>query len=273
MVTDMLPRLAVLTVAIVALACDSPSPSSQQSPTAVASNDRSSEQAPGHEVSTPQAPGSDASKLEKVAPPADELALRMQDHFASVTKIADAVVDGDLEAAHEAATWFLEHVTESGLPPGWPEHVTRMRAASQRVAEAKDIDAAAAATGMMLASCGQCHRSRGVQPRFPDAIEPTLAETAAAEMERHQWALERLSEGLVGPSDPAWNAGAEILRVPPTCAALAAAEIGDPPAIRTLAVRFGAQAKRARDVRELDARGQLYGDLLGTCAACHRSGC
>jgi cytochrome c553 len=197
----------------------------------------------------------------------------MQDHFASVMKIANAVVDGDLEAAQEAAAWFLEHVTEEGLAAGWVPHVARMRESAQRVTTAGDLGAAADATGAMLVRCGECHRAVGASPRFVESIEPALRETAQAEMERHQWALGRLSEGLIGPSEQAWSAGAETLRAPPTCATRAATEVADVAVVHKLARDFDRLAARTRKTADFEARGRLYGDLLATCAACHQSGC
>jgi hypothetical protein len=202
----------------------------------------------------------------------EELEARMQDHFTAVTQIADAVVDGDLDAARETAVSFLEHRSE-GLPPGWPEHVARMRDAAQRVVDADELDAAAAATGTMLASCGSCHVALGARPQFLPTHEPTPRDTAAGEMERHQWALARLSEGLIGPSDEMWLAGAERLVVSPVCATAAAKEVGDPVAVRKMAQRFDELAGRTRRTSELEGRGRLYGEMLSTCAACHRSGC
>ena len=263
----MMRSLALLVATSFAPLCGSEQPS----PSDGAQSSRSSAASP---VAQPETPPGDAVHDEAAGDdPPEQVKARMQDHFASVTKIADAVIDGDVEAAQEAAAWFVENVTDEGLPPGWSEHVERMRMVAQRIGEATELEAAAHATGSMLGHCGACHRAVGANPTFADTLDPPQGETAAAEMQRHQWALARLSEGLVGPSEAAWDAGAQQLRAPPSCATEAAMEVGDPAAVRDVARRFERLAGKASTARDLDARGRLYGEMLQTCAACHRSGC
>lgn len=219
----------------------------------------------------PRSPEADGSPEKTVS--SDALEGRMHRHFETATGIAEAVIDGDLEGARESAAWLLEQETGRGLPSGWSPHVDRMKTAAEAVAEAGDIDAAAAATGTMLTTCGSCHAAHDVAPRFAASIEPTLAETPAGEMERHQWAIDRMREGLIGPSEQAWQHGARMLQAPPVCAATEASKVADRARVRTLARRVGALAEAARTAETPDARGRNYGDLLSTCAACHQSGC
>ena len=88
-------------------------------------------------------------------------------------------------------------------------------------------------------------------------------------MARHLWAMERLWEGLVTPSDAAWAAGSGVLADEP----LAGSSFSDDPQLEAelaeLAGRIHALGAEAATVVELGPRGQLYGQMLATCAPCH----
>jgi hypothetical protein len=88
-------------------------------------------------------------------------------------------------------------------------------------------------------------------------------------MFRHAWAVERLWEGLTAPSDNAWQAGAAALVHAPSVAPQTRPSL--PPAIiETLSLvrRLGEKASNAENST---ARERVYGELLVTCAQCHRS--
>jgi hypothetical protein len=88
-------------------------------------------------------------------------------------------------------------------------------------------------------------------------------------MIRHRWAADRLWEGLIGPSDTAWTAGASALIDAPlyTDALTRDVEQYEPVTALTWTVHdIGARALMESD---LTARAALYGQLLGTCAHCH----
>ena len=88
-------------------------------------------------------------------------------------------------------------------------------------------------------------------------------------MQRHLWAMDRLWEGLVGPSEMAWQEGSKVLAANPFPAnALPISEDLQPVAKKQLAA-IAALAKQAGSVTELADRSKLYGKLLGTCSGCH----
>jgi hypothetical protein len=90
-------------------------------------------------------------------------------------------------------------------------------------------------------------------------------------MQRHQWAMDRLWEGLIGPSDAAWTRGTAELAEE----ALHAADLSD----SVTASEANELENIAREVHELGAAGvgltslndrsQVYGRILGLCADCH----
>src|SRR5690606_33945669 len=85
--------------------------------------------------------------------------------------------------------------------------------------------------------------------------------TIAAQMARHQWAVDRLWESLIGASDEHWRAGLYVM-------ATAHFPGTDKP---ELATRLQELARAALDMPDtsLDTRGARYAELLVTCAGCH----
>ena len=63
----------------------------------------------------------------------------------------------------------------------------------------------------MAGACGNCHQGLQAEPRFTWDSLPSQAADVAAHLLRHQWVADRMWRGLIGPSDEAWNAGAEVL--------------------------------------------------------------
>ena len=88
-------------------------------------------------------------------------------------------------------------------------------------------------------------------------------------MVRHLWAADRMWEGLVGPSEAAWTAGAEAMAEtqPAMAGALRASVSGQGAGV--FLEELGLLAQEAKDARGIDARADVYGRLLGTCDRCH----
>lgn len=87
----------------------------------------------------------------------------------------------------------------------------------------------------------------------------------SAQMARHQWAADRLWEGIVGPSDSHWRSGLYVL----ANTHLTSIEVDRP----ALANRMRTLALDAYNVpaKSLAERAATYGELLVTCAQCHAS--
>jgi hypothetical protein len=81
-------------------------------------------------------------------------------------------------------------------------------------------------------------------------------------MRLHAWGVARLHEGLLGPSSERWLQGTATFAALPGCEQ-------PEPARRELCSRVKALAHRAHVAETAEARVHLYGELLGTCAACH----
>jgi hypothetical protein len=187
----------------------------------------------------------------------------MQEHFAQVEAVRDALIAGDLSAAKEPASWLAGHEAMEGIPTGWEQHVAQMQRTAQLVVDAEAIEVAATATGEMGGICGGCHQGLDEGAQFTIVVVPAEESGVVAHMLRHEWAVDRLWEGLIGPSDESWAAGAAALGE-------AALEPQDTPEeVGVLARRVHELGAEAVETFGFTDRAVLYGQLLTTCARCH----
>jgi cytochrome c2 len=153
------------------------------------------------------------------------------------------------------------------VPPLDARYVGEIQQAAARIAAATDVDQAAAAAASMLATCGDCHRASGARP----SPAPPLGTTAggiAGHMVAHQQAVDLLAQGLVIPSDAAWDDGAARLAVAPLRPAQgpvdqkrAAALAGER--------RTHELAQRARTAKSATAKVTVFAEVLAGCNSCH----
>lgn len=191
----------------------------------------------------------------------------MDEHFARVRAIQDAIVRGDLEAAKEPARWIADHQEASGLPGSAAAQVTAMKDAARAVTSAPDIGAAARGAASLVATCGDCHAALKVSGTMPSAVVVTAVPRAEkqAHMAEHQHAVNLLYRGLVGPSDADWRKGAEALKDAPVGADVL------PEAREAIKAetRVHELAAKASGAKNREARVAVYGELIGSCASCH----
>lgn len=206
------------------------------------------------------------SAVESSTSSPEALEFSMQQHFTGVSEIKNAVIAGDLETVHEAAQRLVEREAEATYPVAWRPHASDLLQAAQAVATADDIPTAAARTARLSATCGACHVTLDAVPSFPMGLEPSEEDTLAAQMERHQWAADRLWEGIVGPSTEAWIRGSEVFPSIPTCETAFEAE-GE--YARSLCTKVTLLGQRAKSAASPSDQARIYGEFLGTCATCH----
>lgn len=183
----------------------------------------------------------------------------MRTHFAQSEDMRRAVIGGDLAALHAAAEGVAKDEWTPNLRPDWRPHVSAVRSAARAAQGAPSLEVGAAALTDLGQACASCHLLTGGpgSPRFPIPVpgstEPMLA---------HEIATERLWQGLVAPSDAAWLEGADGL--------IAAPELdSDVKEVASRSAHVRDLARRAKTV-PANGRAKLFGDLLVTCANCHR---
>jgi mono/diheme cytochrome c family protein len=194
----------------------------------------------------------------------------MHEHYDAMLKIQSAVIAGSLEDTHEPSRWLTEHQTPAGLPAGWEGYVDAMRTAARDTLNAQDVASAASATSRLGLACGGCHVSSNVSVEFESVARPPDSGNPRAHMQRHQWAADRMWEGLIGPSSFSWSRGANLLFESPMKLETVGAEAQDE-ALLGMTRRIHQLAANATAVSDPIERADIYAEFLANCAACHNA--
>jgi len=201
-----------------------------------------------------------------------EVAMHMHEHLARITTIKALLIMGNLDGIREPATWLADHETVAGLPMNFEPYVGLMRQYAREVNNATDIEAAAIAVSGMARTCSNCHLVNEVVIEFGYDQLPAEWSDTVSHMQRHQWAADRLWEGLIGPSDTAWNRGTDMLIDVPLQSddvMDGASDDVDPAGVDRIARRIHVLAGQGINARTPADRSELYGEMLGLCAECH----
>ena len=200
-----------------------------------------------------------------------EIVNLMHDRLTHITSIRANLIMGNLDGVREPANWLAEHDDLPGLPTQFEQFVDILRMFAEEVLEAPDIESAAGTVSMMAQNCGNCHMANAVGLRFGyDQLPADWADTQT-HMQRHQWAVDRMWEGLIGPSVSAWDRGASMLGGEPLHSDYIAG-IRDPEeaaAVNKIAARVHELGRIGADASNNSARGDVYGEMISLCADCH----
>jgi cytochrome c553 len=193
----------------------------------------------------------------------------MHRNLSKTVDIQTGVVQGDLEKAQKAAYWLLERRDEMIVPPEGVPHERAMFGAAARITEATDLKTVAMQTGHLAGGCGSCHQAVEAGPRFVVGNSAPDGNSQEAQMIRHLWAADRMWEGLVGPSEEAWVAGARAMaETQPMLARVfrASSSVTEPEGFLRDVNLLANEAVAAETLAE---RADIYGRLLDTCYRCH----
>ncbi|MEO0459741.1 MAG: hypothetical protein AAF219_02770 [Myxococcota bacterium] len=196
----------------------------------------------------------------QASPVGDAERLQMHQSLVGMDAIKDAVIEGDLELATSHAQPIIDNAFEDA-PEAWRPHLDQFRAAGAEIADATSLNDAAYHLARMGMACGGCHRAVGVTISLPQgkpALEPNP-------MRRHQWAVDKMWDGLVVPSDDAWVGGATAVASSP----LLPEQFSEGAVARweDTVHRLGREAASQSG----EARASSFGELLTTCSECHRA--
>ena len=189
----------------------------------------------------------------------------MHRDLSKTVDIQTAIIQGNLDRAKEAAAWLADQHPVTPAPAGSPTHRSDLGRSAQFIVRAEDLSTAAAETGRIGAACGNCHIATGGGPRFDLQTSPPGGDSQGATMVRHLWAADRMWEGLVGPSNEAWLAGARALSA---SLSLASGTVRGPD---ELLREVGGLAAEAEETEGQPARAEVYGRIIATCSQCHAS--
>jgi cytochrome c553 len=208
--------------------------------------------------------GDGGGRAEAALPPGVDRAkvrFHMQRHFDDLRRVERLLIAGKLEDAKSLAFLLSRPARDPGLE-AWAGASARVADAALALAGAASLPAACRLEPRVAAACADCHRSTGALLAF-DRVPPAPPDDPelCARMARHQWAADRLWEGLVGPSDRAWSAGLEVFAAAPLPSA------SDSAGVRLQGLARAALAALPRDTPA--DRAKAYGEMLVTCTACH----
>jgi len=193
----------------------------------------------------------------------------MRDHFGAIRVIQAAIVRGDIAGAKKSAEWLAGHKPHAGAT-GWEPHLERVRGAAARIAGVNEISEAAAFTADLAGQCASCHLATRAITSFSWEPPPEREATLRNQMQRHQWAAERMWEGIVGPSDARWDEGvAACAEGKLDVAGLGGGGAEQQRGVEAAIAFVAGQLRRAATAKTLEERTVLYGELLSGCASCH----
>jgi len=193
----------------------------------------------------------------------------MEAHYSVVILAHDALVQGDLHRFSSQVALVREQALPGSAPASWQPFYAQMQAAAGQGVDAGDLDAAADALAAVALSCGTCHAALGRGPVYPAPAPEDGANPVQAAMRDHQWATERLWEGVTGPWDGAWQRGADALATVDVFGEADPALVVSDELLRR-GQRLREIGEQARSATALDERAALYGRLLATCGGCHQ---
>jgi mono/diheme cytochrome c family protein len=197
-----------------------------------------------------------------------ERLAHMQHHFVQVSLIHEALIRGDLPAVRGPATLMADTEAPPDVAASTAQYVAAMRLAARRAADARDLASGAAATASMLLSCGECHRAAGTMPALPAPTQPAVGGLVGHMLE-HQRAADEMLEGLVVPSQSQWIRGATRLAAAPLHQESLPRDRKLTAEVRASEARVHQLADRAIKAGSWKDRGDVYAQVLTTCAGCH----
>lgn len=191
---------------------------------------------------------------------------RMHQRFAAARRVQQAIAFSDLDRAR-AEAHDLASLEEPDVLLTWRPYFDALRDAANQVELAGNVVDAARLTATLGQRCANCHEAIAARITFPSERRPPGDRKLTTQMLGHQWAAAQMWQGVIGPSDDRWLAGARALTtVPLTMVAQSPTPSSELDIDDVARVRL--YANRALTVPQ-HARAELFGTLLATCAHCH----
>jgi cytochrome c553 len=193
----------------------------------------------------------------------------MHRNLSRAVDIQTGVIEGDLERARRAAAWLVSRENRTSFTSEARGYEGEMLGYAALIAEGREMETVAIQAGQLAAACGSCHRALSGGPNFVVGSNAPGGGTQEAHMVRHLWAADRMWEGLVGPSEESWVAGARALARTETSLAPTFRAAIPPGVLEGLLSEVSLLAEEALSATGQNERGDVYGRMLFTCNRCH----
>lgn len=203
-------------------------------------------------------------------PPANPaVQAEMQSHFEAGTTVRDAIIRGDVAAAKAGFEALGGGDVPYGLPQGSQPLFEAMQGAAKQGAAASTSADQATALVATLRACGGCHAKVNARPEWDVPDAPSRDPGVRQHMARHKWAMDRMYEGVVGPTESSWAQAAAILKDHAVDEAELARGVKLTPEAKAAAERLHELGKEARAAETPELRGEKFAEALTACATCH----
>lgn len=190
-------------------------------------------------------------------------------HFDLAIELRGHAIRGDLQRFRSTAQDLADLDPARDLPTDVILQLGPMRWEAQAGASARTNEAAAQAAAEVARTCGDCHLANdaGLGDRFV-AAAPQPSEDTERHMAGLAWTSRLLWEGLAGPSDRAWAAGADALM---TGGALPDELLRALPDrdVQFASDRLQRLGREAAEAQEPEYRVRALGEIWATCSECH----
>jgi cytochrome c553 len=191
----------------------------------------------------------------------------MAEHLARATATRDAVVRGHFDEAREGFLWLATHEGDGTLPEAW---LGELREVAQQGVDATNSQDQAMALGALANACGACHETLSTGPVLRELPAPSTGQGVQVHMAQHAWANDRMWAALVEPSSASWERSLRVLGAEPLPADEALAW-GLPEGAEEMDQAVHDLAHAALSDDNPDTRADLYGQIVGQCASCHKA--
>lgn len=193
----------------------------------------------------------------------------MATHHAWTTNARDALTGGDLEFFKQEVRVMIAGVDAASSSTAAGERYAKMREVLERAVVSPDIPQAAAAVGELAVICGNCH-AEGRGPTFTAQGSEEAGDATKDHMQRHQWALDQLWDGIAGPFEPSWQQGEMALReLPLHSERWGNLEIAQRQQIDRWAHRVHKLGRRAMNAKTPQQRAGVLAEMIESCGGCH----
>jgi cytochrome c553 len=193
--------------------------------------------------------------------------FQMRRSVDDLKEVQRLLVVGKLDAAKARAFLLTQPYDDPGLAQ-WASLNAQMVDAARALVAAPTLEAALRREAQVALACASCHATIQNLVLFPSPPAlPADQTTPLALRTRHQWAADRLWEGMIAGSRVPWRAGLDVL----STASVPESSWTDAP---KLAERMHELARDAilrmeSGTDTLENRASAYGEILVTCAGCH----
>jgi cytochrome c553 len=206
-------------------------------------------------------------------PPAPDAPTPVQQqmyvHFQDALDLRAGAIFGDNGVLIEAGVRLAAASSDPKLPAGSERFVRQMReAAAEATTATNDADRRKAAAEVAR-SCGSCHAAYRSGPDFVVG-GPAPGESLRNHMSRQARISRLLWDGLIGPSQSTWAAGAAELAEEPPFPREIVARVQDERLLDDAQAELRALGARARETTDPMARSRLLSQVWGVCAGCHQ---